>query len=261
MNDSAPGALIPYMETHYNIGYAIVSLIFVTNAVGFLTAAFITDALVSRLGRSKTFMLAEVIMITGVVMLLCTGPFGLTVAAFFFLGLAEAIGLAINNVFMANLANGTIVLGAGHGSYGIGGVLGPIIATALASHGVLWSRFYFVPLGIRLACFVCTGWSFYGQEKEASSRLLTALEQTASRRATEEAPKQSKLQQLKKAIHNRTTIMGALFIFCYQGAEVSVSGWVISFLITYRGGDPAHVGYVTAGFWVSPDATFTIKST
>lgn len=32
LNDSAPGALIPYMEKTYSINYAIVSLIFITNA-------------------------------------------------------------------------------------------------------------------------------------------------------------------------------------------------------------------------------------
>lgn len=36
--------------------------------------------------------------------------------------------------------------------------------------------------------------------------------------------------------------------FC-QGAEVAISGWVISYLIKYRHGEPSQVGYVTAGFW------------
>lgn len=40
MNDSAVGALLPYMESHYNIGYATVATIFITNAVGFILAAF-----------------------------------------------------------------------------------------------------------------------------------------------------------------------------------------------------------------------------
>lgn len=30
LNDSAPGALIPYLEKGYEIGYAVVSLIFIT---------------------------------------------------------------------------------------------------------------------------------------------------------------------------------------------------------------------------------------
>lgn len=67
LNDSAPGALIPYIEKYaiirhtlsiylrcsryYDVGYAIVSLIFVTNALGFIFAAFCVDALRVRLGR------------------------------------------------------------------------------------------------------------------------------------------------------------------------------------------------------------------
>jgi len=57
----------------------------------------------------------------------------------------------------------------------------------------------------------------------------------------------NKMQQMKEALKNPATLAGALFIFAYQGAEVSTSGWVISFLISYRGGDPSKVGYVTSG--------------
>jgi fucose permease len=35
----------------------------------------------------------------------------------------------------------------------------------------------------------------------------------------------------------------------YQGAEVAISGWVISYLIHIRHGDPSQVGNVTSGFW------------
>lgn len=38
---------------HYSIGYAIVSLIFVTNAIGFILAAFFVDALRAKFGRGK----------------------------------------------------------------------------------------------------------------------------------------------------------------------------------------------------------------
>lgn len=47
----------------------------------------------------------------------------------------------------------------------------------------------------------------------------------------------------------RAVLLGALFIFAYQGAEVSISGWVISFLIASRDGNPSKVGFVTSGFW------------
>jgi fucose permease len=249
MSDSAPGALIPYMEKDYNIGYATVSLIFVTQALGFIVAAFFTDAILNRLGRAKALMLSESLIIVGYVMIVCTPPFPVVVVAYTFLGYAMAINLALNNVFCANLADSTVVLGIAHGAYGIGGTFGPIIATAMVSQGIMWSRYYIVTLGIRFFCFAFVGWAFWNQEKEAPTRLLDSLERTASRQAALESGEPTKRQLLAQALRNRVTIMGALFVFAYQGAEVSISGWVISFLINYRHGDPAHVGYVTAGFW------------
>lgn len=117
----------------------------------------------------------------------------------------------------------------------------------MVSHGILWSRFYFLLLGLRFCCVAFAAWAFYNYEEDSSTTLLTALEITASRQAESE----SKRKELKLALQNKVTIFGALFIFSYQGAEVAVSGWIISYLINYRDGDPAKVGYVTAGFWVS----------
>ncbi|KAI9686250.1 MAG: hypothetical protein M1822_003906 [Bathelium mastoideum] len=259
LNDAAPGALIPYLERDYRIGYAVVSLIFVTNAIGFISAAFITDFLTSRFGRAKSLMFAEALVLSGYVMVVCTPPFPVVVVAFLLLGLGMALTLALNNVFLANLTQSTVMLGLGHGSYGIGGTVAPIIATTMVSHGIVWSRFYFIAIGIRLAAFFLTGWAYRAYEQQAGIQLMSPLEQTASRRAAQQAGSPGKRQLLMKALKQKTTLFGALFIFAYQGAEVSISGWVISFLINYRGGDPAHVGYVTAGFWVSFDLAKMIR--
>ena len=44
--------------------------------------------------------------------------------------------LALNNVYCAHLNPATAVLGAAHGSYGIGGTVTPIIATLMVSRGM-----------------------------------------------------------------------------------------------------------------------------
>jgi len=127
----------------------------------------------------------------------------------------------------------------------------------MVSNGILWSRFYFICLGLRLPCMVVAGWSFWNYQEDSQQTLLTTVERTESRQ--EGAEPQSRFQNLKLALKNRVTIFGALFIFAYQGAEVAISGWFISFLINYRDGDPAQVGYVTAGFWVSQILHLTSK--
>ncbi|KAG8527584.1 uncharacterized protein KY384_007737 [Bacidia gigantensis] len=243
LNDSAPGALIPYMEKDYHIGYAIVSLIFVANAIGFLSAAPLTHALQSRIGRGKTYAISLSIFSTGFIMLVCHPPFPVVVLSFFFLGLGMAINLALSNVFCANLAKGTTILGFMHGSYGIGGTIGPLMATGLVTHGRSWSTFYYIMLAVGLMNLAIAFFSF--RTYEIDSPVSHSLQPTQSN----PTGTTSKSALLWQAVHNRTTILGALFIFAYQGAEVSISGWVISFLISYRHSSPSRVGYVTSGFW------------
>ena len=259
INDAVNGALIPSMEDHYRIGYAVVSLIFVANAAGFILAAPTSHAIASALGRAKSLMLSEITMLVGYVIIVCTPPFPAVVVAYLFLGFGCALNLALNNVFCANLANSTVLLGFVHGAYGVGGTVAPIMATAMISNGILWSRFFLITIGLRIACFFCAGWAFQDYEKEGINGHTNSLQQqepynnnnqyqTHPTRNTASA-QSSKLHLLKTAISNRTTLTGALFIFSYQGAEVSDSGWIITYLITTRGGNPSQVGNVPAGFW------------
>jgi fucose permease len=170
------------------------------------------------------------------------------VASFFLLGYGAAMNLALNNVYCANTHPSSVILGLAHGSYGVGGIVAPIAGTALVSSGILWSRFYFLAVGLRICCIGFAAWAFWGYKEDSEPTLLTALELTASRQAANEEAT-NKFKDLKVALKSKVTIFGALFIFAYQGAEVSISGWIISYLIKYRDGDPAKVGYVTAGFW------------
>lgn len=134
----------------------------------------------------------------------------------------------------------------------------------MISDGIHWSRFYFLPLATALISVVFLGWSHKGFEEDSAVQLLSSLQRTASRQAAATG-EPTKLQLLKQALKSRTTLLGAAFILCgpppsflcekltmysfYQGAEVAISGWVISYLISYRKGVPSQVGNVTSGFW------------
>jgi fucose permease len=147
MNDSAPGALLPYTEVDYEIGYAIVSLIFIANAVGFLLAAPLNYTIQTELGHLKSYALSMGLIAGGYIVIAAHPPFSVVVAAFLLLGLGMALSIAMNNFFCANLANATTALGCFSGAYGIGGVVSPLIATAMVSSGVRWSFSYIIPYG------------------------------------------------------------------------------------------------------------------
>lgn len=257
LTDSAPGALIPYMEKHYNIGYAVVSLIFISNAFGFIAAAPFVDALRVRFGRAKTTFIANIIVALGFIPLLVAAPFPAVVVGYSFIGFGFAVNLAISNVFSANLKNGTVLLGAMHGTYGIGGTVGPLIATSIVSTQgpEAWNRYYILAIALSIANALFFFWSFWGYENETAA----AGPEHAAPAASSSSPPASdpaaaaavrpELTGMLHAFQSRVVLLGATFIFCYQGAEVSISGWVISFLIAARNGNPTAVGNVTSGFW------------
>ncbi|KAI0198136.1 major facilitator superfamily transporter [Astrocystis sublimbata] len=236
--DSAPGALIPYMEKHYNIGYAVVSLIFISNALGAILAAPLVDALRAHIGRARALALCDLLTAAGFIPLAAAAPFPAVVAGYLVVGFGFAVNLSISNVFTANLRNGTTYLGLMHGIYGVGGIVGPLIATGIVSAAgpAAWHRFYFLTVAVALFAAAFFTWSFRGYERESETVAGGARTQT-------------QLAAMLRAFKSRVVLLGAIFIFAYQGAEVSISGWVISFLIAARGGDPATVGNVTSGFW------------
>jgi len=63
----------------YGIGYAVVSLLFVAIALGFISAAFFINALTVRFGRAKALMVGEFVMMIGYGLIVCAQPFPVTV--------------------------------------------------------------------------------------------------------------------------------------------------------------------------------------
>ena len=164
-------------------------------------------------------------------------------------GLGEAIDVSICQVFILSLANSPFIQGFFQACYGIGAVVGPIIATVLVSSGIRWSRYYLLTLGVAVVNLIFAGWSFWHYERENASRLLPILEQISSHQHAASIRVRTRWQRIKHSLFNRVTLLGGFFIFTYQGAEVSISAWIVSFLTEYRSAELPRIGYVTAGFW------------
>lgn len=228
------------MSRYYHIGYGTVSLIFVGQAIGFITAAVFLDVLRAKFGRAKLLGLGQALVTLAYIPLICGAPFPVVVCAFFFVGFSISINVSLGNLFCGGLQNGTLMLGLLHGTYGIGGTVGPLVATALVTvANTVWTRYYILTCVIGLCTFTIGVWSFWKYEDE----------QSPATRARESRSDESLMHSMFTALKLRVVVLGSVFVFAYQGAEVSISGWVISFLINVRDGDPSSVGYVTAGFW------------
>lgn len=82
---------------------------------------------------------------------------------------------------------------------------------------------------VRICCLLATGWAFWNYEIEDVDHFGNSLVEVASRQGGDGARRSSKGSSgIARALKNRTTLVGALFVFAYQGIEVAESGWFIS---------------------------------
>lgn len=144
-NDAAYGALIPYLETYYDLSYLVVSLIFLSPFVGFIVSAATNNWLHLNVGQRWIAFICGMSHAVCYLILSQHPPYPVMVLAYAIAGLGNGIGLAAWNSFIGNLAKSNELLGFMHGSYGAGATVSPLIATTMITRGGLsWYSFYYV---------------------------------------------------------------------------------------------------------------------
>ncbi|KAK9450346.1 major facilitator superfamily domain-containing protein [Limtongia smithiae] len=260
LNDGSVGALLPQIEAYYNINYAIVSTIWLANSIGFITIAVVTHWLYSRLGRVGMFVLGTAFLTMAFAILAPGPPFGAVLVAFFLSGLGAALVNSQANVFVSYLQHTEAMFGVMHGSYGVGATFGPLIATAMVDKGMLWSHYYFILLGMNFMGVIFAFYFFQGCDKDLGTDYLlhkskkekAALAEKQAMNLEAGIPYTSEEEGpsiFKQAIRSKTTWLAAFVLLFYQGAEVSIGGWIVSFIIETRHGNSSTSGYIASGFW------------
>lgn len=101
---------------------------------------------------------------------------------------------------------------------GIGATLAPIIATQFVSRGFVWSDYYLITLGTSTLCIFAVGLSFRNEHSTEGS-------------GSNEIRRNAQRGKLGIAVRRKITWIAATFIFLYQGAEVALGGWLVTFMI------------------------------
>ncbi|KAI0705166.1 major facilitator superfamily domain-containing protein [Cytidiella melzeri] len=265
-NDGSQGPLLPTIQRAHNIGFGIVSLLFVFNAVGYVVAAVANVYLDEKYGFGKVnqFWLEptspsmnshEYICPSGsisqtlaYVLLAADGPFYLMCIAFGFQGFGFCFQVTQGNTFVGTLEDASTKLGILHASYGLGALTAPLVAThfSVQRH---WSFHYLVSaslavLSVILICFVfrlktADGLSLFVSFVELKAKAgLTVVEDSS----TMSENKYKKIMGIA-AVHTMS-----FWTLIYVGVEVTLGGWIVTFLQEKRGGG-ASAGYISSGFF------------
>ncbi|KIO26268.1 hypothetical protein M407DRAFT_74726 [Tulasnella calospora MUT 4182] len=232
-SDATAGPLIPVIQRHYNINFTVVSTLFVTAAIGFALGAIVNVPLTDRYGLGKASAALQVLAYATIPPAL---PFPVMCASYALVGFTMANAQC--NVFVSSLpGNASSAMGLLHGFYGIGASCAPLVATQVGQTGH-WSYFYLASLGLALLNLASSVYVF---------KLKRLEDLVPPHENAEEAP----LVQGSKygaILRQKQVHLLAAFTMVYVGAEVTIGGWIVTFLEQLRGGGPS-AGYVSSGFF------------
>lgn len=240
-NDGALGVLIPSIRAHYNVDKATVGLIFLAGTAGYLIAAFSSGLLLHKLGQRLFLALGTAAFLSGVAIMSLMPPFYLVPAPLILLGLGVAIIDAGLNSFIAVLPRGISLLNYLHAFYGVGALLGPLLASALIATGFGWNSIYMVWVGVSALLLIGAVILFQGR---------SSLQQQDGGEDGEAAHSEEGGNVMAGALRLRALWLAALFLFFYVGIEVSLGSWSYSFLTEERHQTALVSGWVVSGYWL-----------
>ncbi|KDR80389.1 hypothetical protein GALMADRAFT_223273 [Galerina marginata CBS 339.88] len=239
-NDGTTGPLLPRIQEVYHVNFTIVSLIFVFACVGFLIGALINIPMTDRFGFGKTIVFGSLCQVVAYAIQSTAPPFPVYVMAYTINGVGLALQDAQANGFVATLKDQPeSKMGVLHAAYGLGAFASPLVATQFAQHP-RWSFHFLASLGIAVSntIILIAVFKLKGQDE--------CLEQ-----AGEVIPEKSAASEentFRQVMRTRAVHLLAFFILVYVGVEVTIGGWIVTFIIDVRGGGPS-AGYISSGFF------------
>ncbi|KAI0760304.1 MFS general substrate transporter [Fomes fomentarius] len=240
-NDGALGPMLPRLQAVYDVGYAVVSLIFIISCLGSIVGSCTFMYLTDRFGFGKVVVGASVSLMAAYALEAAAVPFPAFVFAYFFNGFGTAFLNAGSNAFLASRSAGkaSSKMGFMHAIYGMGAMCAPLIATQFANIP-RWSFVFLTHLGITVVNTILqiAVFRFKTQEECFLEIGQPRLEKKA----------EGWLARYKKVFRIPAVHLMALFAFIYVGHEVTVGSWIVTYIIKNRQGGPSS-GYISSGFF------------
>lgn len=239
-NDGTAGPLIPKLREFYSVGFTVVSMLFVTSCAGFIFGALINVWLTDRLGFGKVLVLGAFLQIITYSVQAPAPPF----AAFVVMNLINGCGLALQdaqaNGFVGSLSHyQETKMGILHATYGLGAFAAPLVSTQFAQMR-RWSFHYLISLGLAVLNTIIMTLVFRFRRMDPC-----LIEGGEDVHVSTKAQDKGKFGQIMK---NKAVFLLSAFILIYVGVEVTIGGWIVTYIIEERNGGPS-AGYVASGFF------------
>ncbi|KAF4998385.1 hypothetical protein FDECE_11812 [Fusarium decemcellulare] len=240
VNDGSLGALIPYMIRDYHVNTAIVSSIYGATFLGWVFAAMSNTHLSQLLGLGSMLAVGATSQLLGHTLRTWKPPFPLMVVTFFFTAIGQAYNDTHSNTFVAKTKGAYRWLAVVHASYMGGCLVGPFVATGIASAGPVskWYFFYLFAVGVCVINLALICWAFRDT--------LVVSKKVPSE--TEASRNKDAVKLIKSTLSHRSVWLLSMYYFFYVGSQITINGWVVEYLVQVRDGNLAQMGFIPAAF-------------
>jgi len=228
------GVLLPAQMAGYGVDRAAIGLTFFTGSAGFALAGLSTGALIGRCGVRIALAAGGGSCVLAGLYLATRPPFPAFVLVQLVTGYGAGVLESALNVYLAALPDATALLNRLHAFFGVGALLGPVLAAwilSLASWPVVW-------LVLALACIPLV------------AAFLVAYPGPAPAAPVPETPDPVPRRMLSAALRDRGVQLGAAMLALYVGLELSVGNWGFSYLVQTRALPHSLAGYAVSGYWL-----------
>ena len=236
VNDGMIGVLLPSIRGYYTVDKGTVSLIFLASTLGYLTSAFSSGPLAAKIGVRNLLLCGLTSYVIGVTLVSLTVPFLVLPLCLYFSGLGIGIIDAGLNSYFVNFPRSTVLMNTLHAFYGVGALIGPLIASGMLALNFFWSNCYVIL--IALGALVLTGIVILFRHNPFPDLHAKPAGDTPQRGV------------LSTALRVRNVWLCAAFLLFYVGVEVSMGTWSYSLLTEERHQDTLLSGWAVSGYWL-----------
>lgn len=236
------GVLLPAQMSDYGVDRAKIGITFFVFSAGFMLAGATTGALVHRLGTRVALAVGAGIFALAGFYTATRPAFAGLVVVQVVLGYGIGVLESVLNTYLAQLPGAARRVNWLHAFFGVGALLGPLLATWML-RSWSWTSVWLVISVLLVPLLVGVLLTFPRPGICAPEPGIVAEPGIS-------APGTVRRGLLEATVRDRSVQLGALFLAVYVGLEISVGNWGYSFLVDGRGRSQLLAGYAVSGFWL-----------
>ena len=228
------GVLLPAQISDYSVDMATIGLTFFTFSAGFLLAGTSAGALIDRLGTRTALLVGGSGYLVAAVITAVRPSFVGLVAVQVVAGYGLGVLESVLNAYLSGLPSATVLLNRLHAFFGVGALLGPLLATWVL-RSLPWTAVWWVLALLTAPLLLAFALVLPGRD-------------APSAHAVAHGPLRGGL--LLTVLRQPAVMLAAAFLTVYVGLEVSLGNWGFTYLVEDQGQATLLAGYAVSGYWL-----------